>query len=94
MSADDIQARTLAELGEVKGQLAAITQLITLNQAATHQRIDDLRHAMTGRMDGHENRLGRLEQNERGTAIRAGATGALAAALVTATVEGLKAVGR
>lgn len=84
-------ARTLAELGEVKGQLAAITQLLTLNHASTNQRIDDLRHAMSGRMDGHESRLAVLEKNERGTAIRTAGVAVGTSALVNAGIAALKA---
>lgn len=80
----------LTELAEVKGQLAIITRLIQTNHDATHQRINDLRHSVDGRFDGVDSRLTRLEENERGTAIRTAAVGAVSGALVTAAIQFIK----
>lgn len=88
---NNVSVRTLAELGEVKGQLMAITQLLTINHQSTNQRIDDLRHAMSGRMDGHDERLSRLETNERGTAIRTAGVAAVTSAIITAGIAAIKA---
>ncbi len=84
---NEINAATLAQLGEVKGQLAIIIQMIQHNHNATHQRIDDLRHTMEGRFTGVDSRLTVLEKNERGTALRTATVGAVAAALVSAGLE-------
>lgn len=93
MSTPDAQAQftaaALAQLAEVKGQLHVITTLIQNNHEATHQRIDDLRHDLKDKHDGHDRRIGILEQNERGTAIKAGATGALSGLASSALLQGL-----
>lgn len=68
----------LVEVGQIKGQLGLITQMLQANHDATNQRIDDLRHAMESRVKGVEGRVLTLEQNERSTALKASATGALA----------------
>lgn len=83
-------AAMLAALGEVKGQLVHITQLITANQTATNQRIDDLRHAMEGRMNGHEGRIGVLEDRERSTAIRTAGVSAITSAIVAAGIAAMR----
>lgn len=84
----------LREMAEMKGQVAALMQLTQHNHNATQQRIDDLRHSVEGRLAGHEARLERLEDNERGTAIRAGSAGAvagtIASVIVAATVQAIK----
>lgn len=90
--ATQLAVQTARELGELKGQLTQIAQLIqatheSTNQridaahAATNQRIDDYQKSNEARMDSHEKRIGTLEQNERATAIKAAAIGATAGAL-------------
>lgn len=81
---------TLKELAEVKGQLTNITQLLTLHHQSTNQRIDDLRHSVEGRLDGHESRLAVLEKNERGTAAKAAGTSAITSAVVAAGIAAVK----
>lgn len=89
---DSNQLSTVAlqQLAEVKGQLANITLLIQISQSSTHQRIDDLRQAMEGRFEGIEQRLASVEANERSTAVKASAVGAVSSAVVTAVVQLLK----
>jgi hypothetical protein len=89
----DPNAAVLVELAEVKGQLKILLQLTQQNHEATHQRINDFRHAVEGRIDGVEERItgleGRVktvEQNERGTALRS----AGASAVILGAVELLK----
>ena len=89
---NDLSAATLRELAEVKGQLTLITQLITQNNDATHQRINDLRHAIEGRFNGVESRVGQLEKNERETATKTAAVGALAGAVSSALVSATVAI--
>ena len=90
-SCTDINATGLAEISAVKGQLTTIILLIESHHAATDQRIDDMRRAVEGRLDGIEKRLGNVEANERITAIRtagiAGTVGTAAGALVAAAFE-------
>lgn len=80
----------LVQLAEVKGQLQSLTLLITQNHEATHQRINDFRHAVEGRISGVEGRVVTLEKNERSTALKASASGAISGFALTATVEAIK----
>jgi hypothetical protein len=89
----DTSTAVLVELAEVKGQLKMMTQMMQANHESTHQRINDMRHAVEGRLDGVETRVGVLEKNERGTAVRAAGTGALAGAIVAAGIAALKGFG-
>jgi hypothetical protein len=86
VSEQNINVVALAQLAEVKGQLQQISQQLHMNSEATNRRIDDLRHSVEGRLAGHESRLGTLERNERGTAIRVAGIAAGASALVSAAV--------
>lgn len=82
---EDVRA-ALQGFAEVKGQLANITLLIQNSQTSTHQRIDDLRKTVETRFDGVEERLTRVEENERTTALKASASGALMGAVVSGAV--------
>lgn len=90
---NDIGAAALVQLAEVKGQLSMIAQLIQTNHGATHQRIDDLRQTVENRFSGVETRLETIEQNERGTAIRAAGSGAFSGAIVAGAIEVMKHFG-
>lgn len=83
----------LVEMGQVKGQLTAMTALLQQNHTATQTRIEDLSKSVGVRFDGLEKRLATLEENERGTAIRAAGTGALAGAIVAAALAAIKGMG-
>jgi hypothetical protein len=93
MSDTNINTTMLVEMGQVKGQLTAITELIRQNHTATQTRIEDLSKSVGVRFDGIEKRLGTLEANERGTAMRAAGTGALAGAVVAAALAAMKVLG-
>ena len=93
MSDININTTMLVEMGQVKGQLTAITELIRQNHTATQTRIEDLSKSVGVRFDGIEKRLGTLEANERGTAMRAAGTGALAGAVVAAALAAMKVLG-
>lgn len=83
----------LVEMGQVKGQLTAMTALLQQNHTATQTRIEDLSKSVGVRFDGLEKRLATLEENERGTAIRAAGTGALAGAIVAGALAAIKGMG-
>ena len=85
-SSDSIRA-VLTQLGEVKGQLNVLSLMIASNHVATHQRIDDLRHAIGQRVDTVEGRVKVLEANERSTAVRVSSIAATSSALVAAGIE-------
>lgn len=89
---DPVTIAALAQLSEVKGQLTSLMTMISLNHNNTNQRIDDLRHSIEHRFAGVEGRVGKLETNERNTAVRVGTIAAGASALVAAGVEALRHV--
>lgn len=89
----DLNAQALTEIAAVKGQLTGIATMIQANHEASNKRLDDFRHSVEGRIGGIEERLGKLEENERGTAIRSSATGALAGAIVAGAIAVLKSSG-
>ena len=93
MGTPDNNTTVLVELGQVKGQLSALTDLIRQNHTATQTRIEDLSKSVGVRFDGIEKRLATLEQNERGTAMRAAGTGALSGAIVAAGIAAMKYLG-
>jgi hypothetical protein len=72
---------TLRALGHVQGQLNGIADLIRETSASTNRRIDDLKETMDDRFQDHGDRITRLENNERGTAIKAAGIGAAAGAV-------------
>ncbi len=84
----------LVQIAQVQGQLQSIVTMLQNNHTATHQRIDDLATSIDNRFNGVEDRLGRVEQNERGTALRAAVAGAVSgltsSALVSAALTLLK----
>lgn len=83
-------ATLMGELGQVKGQLTLIIQLMQQHHDSTHQRINDMSKAMDTRFIGVEQRVSTLERNERGTAVRTAAVGALSGAIVTAGLAMLR----
>jgi hypothetical protein len=83
----------LVEMGQVKGQLAAMTDLLRQNHTATQTRIEDLSKSVGVQFDDVKNRLTTLEANERGTALRAAGSGGLAGAIVAAAFAALKVLG-
>jgi hypothetical protein len=97
MSDNNPDSTVLVQLGEVQGQLKMMTAMIQANHESTHQRINDFRHAIEGRIDGVEakikkveDRVDTIDKNERGTALRAAGGGAMSAAIVTGAIEALK----
>ncbi|MES1977519.1 MAG: hypothetical protein V4451_05750 [Pseudomonadota bacterium] len=86
----DTNTAMLVELAEVKGQLKLMTQLMQQNHEATHQRINDFRHAVEGRVSHVESRMATLEANERTTALKGAGSGALAGAIAGAAIEAIK----
>lgn len=83
-------AALMVQMAEVKGQLTVMTQLMQQNHDSTHQRINDFRHSVEGRLTGVEARVGVIEKNERGTALRGASGGAISGAVVLAAVEAIK----
>lgn len=97
MSDHNQDTTVLVQLGEVQGQLKLMMTMMQQNHESTHQRINDFRHAIEGRIDGVEARIGavedridRVDSNERGTALRGASSGALSGALMAAGIEIIK----
>ncbi len=93
----DNNQQVLQQVGEVQGQLKLITQMIQQNHESTHQRINDFRHAIEGRIDGVEARIDGMEgrvdlitANERGTALKVATVGGAAGAIMAGMVELIK----
>lgn len=86
----DTNTAVLVELGQVKGQLTLLLQMMQNNHDSTNKRIDDMRHAVEGRLEGVEGRVSVLEKNERGTAVRSAASGAASALIVSASLAAIK----
>lgn len=97
MSAPDTPSILLSHIGKLEGQLAMMTQLMQQNHESTHQRINDFRHAIEGRVIGVESRVERVEDaiekvedNERALAIKSAGGGAFSGAIAAAAVELIK----
>jgi hypothetical protein len=80
MSDSKADPETMRALGEVKGQLTGIAELIRESNASVNRRLDDLKHSVDARFNDHGQRITKLEENERSTAIKAAAIGATAGA--------------
>lgn len=56
-----IDRRTAEAIGEIKGLLSGIKDMIGTNHAAVNSRIDDLRAAVHQRMDSADERIAKVE---------------------------------
>ncbi|HET7300220.1 MAG TPA: hypothetical protein VFJ01_06155 [Oleiagrimonas sp.] len=54
---DQSQDKVLTDLGEVKGLLRGVTDMIRLSQETTNKRIDDLSRSIHQRMDSTDEHL-------------------------------------
>lgn len=54
---DDFSNKITADLGEVKGLLRGVSDMIRASQESTNRRIDDLGAAINKRMDNVDDRL-------------------------------------
>ena len=81
MSDNKPDFETMRALGEVKGQLHGIAELIKESNASVNRRLDDLKDSVDTRFNDHAHRISKLEANERSTAIKAAAIGATAGAV-------------
>lgn len=88
----------LLHLGKIEGQVGQLMNMMQSNQTAINQRLDDMRTAMSVRIESNEKRIDKLEQNERGTAIKAGVagtvSGTISAAMISAAVAAMRWFGQ
>lgn len=96
----EVKGQLSAVMTMLTTQHESTQQLLNHHHSATNQRIDDLRTAMTNanaatdkRIDGVSGRVSTLEGNERSTAIKASAAGALTGGVVAALMTVLKIKG-
>ena len=90
MGENEANSAILRSLGHIEGQVAQLMQMMQTNQAATNQRLDDMRASINARMDSQEKRIDKLETNERNTALRSSASAAIAAAIVSSGMAAIK----
>lgn len=83
---DNVRALT-AVATELKG----MRDLLTQHMASSDRRMDDIKAAIDGQIEGHETRIHRLENNERNTAIRSAAMGAAGGGLTALLTEVVRA---
>lgn len=60
MNGNDSNDKVLLALGQIQGELSGIRSMVQSGQQATNQRIDDLKQAVTQRIDGIEGRVATL----------------------------------
>lgn len=58
--------QTAKDIGEIKGLLQGVTQMIIANNDALNRRIDDMTRAVTQRLDATDSRLSRVELTAAG----------------------------
>lgn len=95
MDDSNLNNRVLTDLGEVKGLLRGVTDMIRASQESTNRRIDDLGAAIDKRLDNVDSRLREVAEKadsamtlstdtaarqSRHSAFFGGGTGALVAA--------------
>jgi hypothetical protein len=62
MTDEDMNEKMLSDLGEVKGMLRGVTDMIRQSQASTNRRIDDVSASLHGRLDMLTDGLRETEQ--------------------------------
>lgn len=80
----------LVHLARMEGQMSQLMQLQQMNHETINQRLQDVITNTNTRFDGLEKRMGAVEDKERGTAIRAAASGAVSGAVAAAALAALK----
>lgn len=83
----DANTQVLTLLGEIRGELRGIRQVMQANHESTQQRIDDFATANETRFKGIEERLSKMESGKHTLMIRTGVSGASAGGLVAVVVE-------
>ena len=87
MNGNDSNDKVLLALGQIKGELSGIRSMVQSGQQATNQRIDDLKQAVTQRIDGIEGRVATLESGKGRLMMKTTGYGGVAGAGIAAIVE-------
>lgn len=87
---NEVALAALTQLAEVRGKLDTLSAMIQAQHESTRDRIADFQKSTEQRFSGIETRLGTLEKNERGTAMRTAGVAAITGALVSAGMALIK----
>ncbi|MCM2484325.1 hypothetical protein [Burkholderia glumae] len=79
--------QVLLALGTIQGELRGIREMVQHGQRATNQRIDDLKEAVTERIDCLEGRVKTLEGDHGKLMAKTAGLGGVAGGAMTALVE-------
>jgi DNA-binding transcriptional MerR regulator len=74
-------------LGELRGDMKGIRDLLESNQQSTNTRIEDLTKVVDTRLGASEERISRLEEGERSLIWKVGGIGTTAGAVSAMLVE-------
>lgn len=85
---------TIRALGQLTGEVRGIADLIRETNASTNRRLDDLKASVDDRFADHGKRIARLEDNERATAMRTAAIGAMSGLAGTAIGQAIASIFR
>ncbi|WP_246184408.1 hypothetical protein [Pandoraea commovens] len=83
----DTNDQVLIALGKIQGELSGIRAMVQSGQMATNQRIDDLKGAVTDRIDGLENRVSKLEGDHGKLVVKTAGMGSIAGVAMVALGE-------
>ena len=86
----DSNSEILMHLGRIEGQVSQPMALMASGQTAVNQRLDDMNKAIDRQLSNHESRIEKLEDRERGTAIKASVAGTVSAAIVSGAIAMMK----
>jgi len=93
MNDEEMNRQVLLALGNIQGELRGIRDMVHKGQETTNQRIDDLKEAVTERIDGLEGRVTRLEGDHGKLMVKTASLGGIAGGAMTALVEVIRYFG-
>lgn len=79
-------------LAAVASELKGMSELLKQHMASSDQRMDDIKASIDTQLSIHGERITRLENNERATAIRSAAVGAVGGGVTAALAEVVRAL--
>lgn len=86
----DDNNKVLFMLGEIKGELTGLREAVERDRQSANRRMDDMITTNQRRNDLVEQRLARLESNDRSMLLRTTSWGGLSGGLVAGMVEFLR----
>lgn len=79
-------------LAAVASELKGMSELLKQHMTSSDQRMDDIKASIDTQLNNQESRITRLENNERATAIRSAAVGAVGGGITAALAEVVRIV--